>query len=102
MCKPALIVVLAALVSSAAALTCPYPFVSQYNGYLFNNCYYYAGKADSHKEAQHLCAVQGASLVTAKDNSVLNDLYNLYKAFPDFYFWVSRNTSRIFVKKKER
>ena len=88
MCKIALLTVLAALVSSTWALNCPYPFVSQANGVLFNNCYFYAGKADTHREAQNICLSYGAGLVTAKDNSVLNDLYSLYKAFPNFYFWV--------------
>ena len=89
MCKITLLIVLAALVSSALALNCPYPFVSQANGYLFNNCYYYAGRADTQWEAQNICLSYRAGLVTAKDNTVLNDLYSLYKAFPDFYFWVS-------------
>ncbi len=78
---------------SESKIFCPFPFISAYNGYSFNNCYYYNGVQNSYLAAAQLCSNMGTYLVTAKDSSVLSDLYNLYKAFPNFYFWVGATSS---------
>lgn len=72
---------------------CPYPFVNSANGYTFNNCYYYAGVASDYSSAVRVCANVGAFLVTAKDSRGLDDLYKLYKAYTNYYFWVGATAS---------
>lgn len=68
---------------------CPYPFVSQNNGYSFNYCYYYAGNTKSFTTAFQKCQqTVNSGLVTPKFSTGLEDLYKLYKAFPNYYFWV--------------
>lgn len=68
---------------------CPYPFVSEYDGNKFNFCYYYAGKTKSFTNAFQTCSSQYYSgIVSPKVSTGLDDLYKLYKAFPDYYFWV--------------
>ena len=67
--------------------SCPFPFTNTYNGYTTNYCYYYRGVAKSAAEASQVCSQYGG-LVTIKDQAGLDDLYNLYKAYPNYYFWV--------------
>ncbi len=79
---------------------CPYPFTNNYGGYAFNNCYYYAGVANDYYSAVNQCASRGTYLVTAKDQRTLEDLYPLYKAYTNFYFWVNKrslNINRIYL-----
>lgn len=69
--------------------TCPFPFVNQYNGYTFNNCYFYAGKEQTYSKAVSTCMSSVYyGLAAPKTAAGLEDLYRLYKAYPNFYFWV--------------
>jgi hypothetical protein len=67
---------------------CPFPFTDSHKGYYFNNCYYYAGVANDYDSAVGICSSRGTNLVMAKDQSSLDDLYPLYKAYTNYYFWV--------------
>ena len=81
--------VLISLASLVYPQACPYPFVNNFGGNVFNYCYHYAGIATSALQASQMCNNYPYSgMVTVKDNAGLNDLYNLYKAYPNYYFWV--------------
>ena len=81
------LLVILALSSVAYSQTCPYPFTNSINGYTTNYCYYYRGVAKSYSEAALVCQ-QFGGLVTIKDQAGLDDLYNLYKQYPNYYFWI--------------
>lgn len=68
---------------------CDQPFLNGDNGYTFSNCYHYAGVSESYNEAVKMC-LNGfnSTLVTPKFSSGLDDLSKLYKAYPNYYFWV--------------
>ena len=78
---------------ASAQTRCPYPFTNSYNGYTFNYCYYYAGKTDSYVKAVDICQKQFSYLVMPKTDAALEDLYKLYKAYPNYYFWVGAAAS---------
>ena len=81
--------ILFGLASLVYSQSCPYPFVNNYGGSYFNYCYHYAGVATSALQASQMCNNYPYSgMVTIKDNSGLNDLYELYKAYPNYYFWL--------------
>lgn len=70
-------------------VSCPFPFVNSYNGYTFNYCYHYAGSSQSFNKAYQTCITTVYSgIVSPKLSDGLDDLYKLYKAFPNYYFWV--------------
>lgn len=85
----ALATVVSAQTNNGTRANCPYPFVSEYDGNKFNYCYYYAGATKSFTKAFQTCSSQYyTGLVSPKVSTGLDDLYKLYKAFPDYYFWV--------------
>ncbi len=72
---------------------CPYPFTNSHNGYTFNNCYYFAGRAIGWRSAQEQCKTLfpliKAPLIAPRDQSRLDDLYPLAKAYNISNFWVN-------------
>ncbi len=68
---------------------CPYPFTKEHNGYKTNQCYYHAGRAPSYQEAAESCNNMRHTLIMPKTEADLEDLYQLYKAYSYFYYWVN-------------
>ena len=71
---------------------CPAGSTNNINGYSTRYCYRYLGKSRSYNNAVQQCKSFGLPLVTPKTDAGLNDLYKLYKAYDNFYFW---NTDKV-------
>lgn len=68
---------------------CPYGFTKNAFGRNFTHCYADVGKTESFYVTSRVCTQRfTAHMILPKDNSTLDDLYELFKAFNHLYFWV--------------
>ncbi len=88
-----LVVTMLCLAYVAQAQNCPYPSTNNINGYQTRYCYFYAGTTKTYTKAVDKCNQMGFPLVMPKTDAGLDDLYKLYKAYSNFYFWVGATAS---------
>lgn len=67
---------------------CIDPFVKSRNGYNFNYCYHRIGDSKLFADAKAACDKLDSNMVMPKDTGGLEDLYSLYKAYPNYFYWV--------------
>ena len=71
-----------------AQAQCPYGSTNLHGGYTTRYCYKYLGNTSNYAKAVKKCAEYNLPLVMPKTDAGLDDLYSLYKGYPNYYFWV--------------
>jgi hypothetical protein len=87
------VVALLCLACVVLAQNCPPYSTNNINGYQTRYCYRYLGTTKSYTKAVDSCRQYGYTLVMPKTDAGLDDLYKLYKAYSNFYFWVGASAS---------